>query len=87
MVASVAVLSDIHAVLPALDAVLAEPAVQAAERIVLTPGRSSTRAVSACRTDVAEWTDYFLHARATDADALAAFAPRDGRLQPAGRTG
>jgi predicted phosphodiesterase len=36
MVASVAVLSDIHGVLPALDAVLAEPAVQAAERIVLT---------------------------------------------------
>jgi predicted phosphodiesterase len=37
VVASVAVLSDIHGVLPALDAVLAEPAVQAAERIVL-PG-------------------------------------------------
>ena len=36
MVVSVAVLSDIHGVLPALDAVLAEPAVQAAERIVLT---------------------------------------------------
>jgi putative phosphoesterase len=36
MVASVAVLSDIHGVLPALDAVLAEPAVQAAERLVLT---------------------------------------------------
>jgi predicted phosphodiesterase len=36
MAASVAVLSDIHGVLPALDAVLAEPAVQAAERIVLT---------------------------------------------------
>jgi predicted phosphodiesterase len=36
MVASVAVLSDIHGVLPALDAVLAEPAVRAAERIVLT---------------------------------------------------
>ena len=33
---SVAVLSDIHGVLPALDAVLAEPAVQAADRIVLT---------------------------------------------------
>jgi predicted phosphodiesterase len=30
--------------------------------------------------DVAEWTDYFLHARATDADALAAFGPRDGRV-------
>jgi len=36
MVASVAVLSDIHGVLPALDAVLAEPAVRLAERIVLT---------------------------------------------------
>ena len=36
MVASVAVLSDIHGVLPALDAVLAEPAVQRADRIVLT---------------------------------------------------
>lgn len=33
---SVAVLSDIHGVLPALDAVLAEPDVQAAPRIVLT---------------------------------------------------
>jgi predicted phosphodiesterase len=30
------VLSDIHGVLPALTAVLAEPAVQAAETIVLT---------------------------------------------------
>ncbi|MFF9402637.1 metallophosphoesterase family protein [Streptomyces sp. NPDC014744] len=29
--------------------------------------------------EIAEWADYFLHARATDADALAAFAPRDGR--------
>ena len=29
--------------------------------------------------DVAEWTDYFLYSRATDADALAAFGPRDGR--------
>ncbi|SEG69014.1 Predicted phosphodiesterase [Actinacidiphila yanglinensis] len=28
---------------------------------------------------IAEWADYFLHARATDADALAAFGPRDGR--------
>jgi predicted phosphodiesterase len=33
---SVAVLSDIHGVLPALDAVLAEPAVRSADRIVLT---------------------------------------------------
>jgi predicted phosphodiesterase len=29
--------------------------------------------------EVAEWTDYFLYARATDADALTAFGPRDGR--------
>jgi len=36
MVTSVAVLSDIHGVLPALDAVLAEPDVAGAERIVLT---------------------------------------------------
>lgn len=36
MVATVAVLSDIHGVLPALDAVLAEPAVAAADRVVLT---------------------------------------------------
>ena len=34
--ASVAVLSDIHGALPALEAVLAEPAVRAADRIVLT---------------------------------------------------
>ena len=36
MVASVAVLSDVHGVLPVLDAVLAEPDVAAAERIVVT---------------------------------------------------
>jgi predicted phosphodiesterase len=35
-VSSVAVLSDIHGVLPVLDAVLAEPDVRAAERIVVT---------------------------------------------------
>ncbi len=29
--------------------------------------------------DVAEWADYFLHARASDAEAIAAFGPRDGR--------
>ena len=33
---TVAVLSDIHGVLPALEAVLAEPDVAAADRIVLT---------------------------------------------------
>ena len=29
--------------------------------------------------DIDGWTDYFLHARATDADALAVMAPQDGR--------
>lgn len=29
--------------------------------------------------DITEWADYFLNVRATDADALEAFAPRDGR--------
>jgi diadenosine tetraphosphatase ApaH/serine/threonine PP2A family protein phosphatase len=29
--------------------------------------------------DVAEWADYFVHAKASDADALGAFGPRDGR--------
>lgn len=29
--------------------------------------------------EVAEWADYFLRARASDADALAVMAPRDGR--------
>ncbi len=36
MVSSVAVLSDIHGVMPALDAVLAEPDLKRADRIVLT---------------------------------------------------
>jgi len=36
MVATVAVLSDIHGVLPVLDAVLAEPDVASAERVVVT---------------------------------------------------
>src|SRR5260370_15618203 len=36
MVSSVAVLSDIHGVMPALDAVLAEPDLQRVDRIVLT---------------------------------------------------
>lgn len=36
----VAVLSDIHGVLPALEAVLAEPDVRGADLIVLTGGRA-----------------------------------------------
>ncbi|MFC8130903.1 hypothetical protein [Streptomyces sp. NPDC057302] len=29
--------------------------------------------------EISRWADYFLRAQATDADALAAFGPRDGR--------
>ena len=36
MVGSVAVLSDVHGVLPVLEAVLAEPDVQAADLVVVT---------------------------------------------------
>ncbi|WP_330458454.1 metallophosphatase family protein [Streptomyces sp. NBC_00820] len=32
--------------------------------------------------DIAEWADYFLHARATDTEVLAAWGPRDGRRTP-----
>lgn len=39
--------------------------------------------VTICRQssypDIAAWTDYFLHARASDTEAIAAFGPRDGR--------
>ncbi|MGW6744134.1 metallophosphoesterase family protein [Streptomyces sp. NPDC055025] len=31
---------------------------------------------------IAGWADYFLHARASDADALEIFGPRDGRTGP-----
>lgn len=29
--------------------------------------------------EITQWADYFIRARATDADALAVFGPRDGR--------
>jgi hypothetical protein len=53
----------------------------------VTMQRTSYDAATACALvragssypEVAEWADYFLHARASDADALSVFAPRDGR--------
>ena len=55
----------------------------------VTMRRTAYDATAACRLvkeqssypDVAEWADYFVRARASDADALGAFAPRDGRAQ------
>jgi len=29
--------------------------------------------------DIAAWADYFIHARASDAEAIRIFGPRDGR--------
>jgi predicted phosphodiesterase len=56
MVASVAVLSDIHGVLPALEAVLAEPEVASADRIVLTgdiaAGPQPVEVLDGCSTSV-----------------------------------
>jgi hypothetical protein len=49
-VESIAVLSDIHGVLPALDAVLAEPAVRAAGRIVLAGDIAAGRGPARCST-------------------------------------
>lgn len=34
---------------------------------------------SSSYSDVGEWADYFVRARASDAKAMAVFAPRDGR--------
>ncbi len=50
MVASVAVLSDIHGVLPVLQAVLAEPDVRSAERIVITGDHAAGPNRSLCST-------------------------------------
>jgi hypothetical protein len=38
-----------------------------------------TVAVLSGYPDAAAWVDYYLRARASDADALAVFGPRDGR--------
>jgi hypothetical protein len=131
---SVAVLSDIHGVLPVLDAVLAQPEVQAADlivacgdhaagpqpvevldrltaigNVVLVRGNADRDLVALARgeyppdgeaypvdawaaaqlspahvdllagPDRAAWAEDYLRATASDADAIAAFGPRDGR--------
>jgi predicted phosphodiesterase len=43
------------------------------------------RLVAECAyPDIADWADYFLHARATDTEVLELFGPRDGRDGPGG---
>lgn len=49
-------------------------------RTVFDADRASTQLrEQSSYPDIAEWADYFLHARASDAEALTTFAPRDGR--------
>jgi putative phosphoesterase len=43
------------------------------------PSACATVCAESAYPDIGEWTDYFLHSRASDADALAVMAPRDGR--------
>jgi hypothetical protein len=43
------------------------------------PAACATICAESSYPDIAEWTDYFLHSRASDADALSVMAPRDGR--------
>jgi putative phosphoesterase len=62
---------------------------------VVTLRRSEFDAAAACAAiagisgfpGAAEWADYFIHARASDADAIAAFGPRDGRSSMAAAEG
>jgi len=81
MVRTVAVLSDIHGVLPVLDAVLAEPGVATADLIVVTEAEEAIAQVVAGSGYPLreEWADHHLRARAGDVEALVAFGPRDGR--------
>jgi predicted phosphodiesterase len=82
MVESVAVLSDIHGVLPALDAVLAEPDVQGAGRIVLTGDIAAGPLPVQTLDRLRSLGDRVLWVRGNTDRALAELArmaPRDGR--------
>ena len=47
------------------------------------PGPACARvAAESSYPGAAEWADFYLNARATDAEALAVMAPRDGREGP-----
>jgi len=42
-------------------------------------GRVQTVARDSRYPEAADWADYYLHARATDAEVMGIFGPRDGR--------
>lgn len=91
----IAVLSDVHAVLPALEAVLAEPDVASADRIVLTGDLAAgpqpvetldllSALAESSYPDAREWGEYYIRSVAGDADAIEAMGPRDGRGSASG---
>jgi predicted phosphodiesterase len=60
-------------------ALLSAGAVELRRTAYDVPAACATIGAESSYPDIAEWTDYFLHSRASDADALAVMAPRDGR--------
>ena len=61
-------------------ALLSAGAVELRRTAYDVPAACASVCAESAYPDIAEWTDYFLHSRASDADALAVMAPRDGRL-------
>ncbi|MFF4575004.1 metallophosphoesterase family protein [Streptomyces sp. NPDC001410] len=43
------------------------------------PGAAARLTAECAYPEIAEWADYFLHARASDTEVLAAWGPKDGR--------
>jgi predicted phosphodiesterase len=60
-------------------ALLAGGAVELRRSAYDVPAACASVCAESAYPDIAEWTDYFLNSRASDADALAVMAPRDGR--------
>ena len=60
-------------------ALLSEGAVELRRTAYDVPAACASVCAESAYPDIAEWTDYFLNSRASDADALAVMAPRDGR--------
>jgi predicted phosphodiesterase len=77
------VLSDIHGMLPAFEAVLAEADLARAERIVLAgdlaAGLPARAIAGSAYPDVEAWVDDFVRWPPSQLEALAVFGPRDGR--------
>ena len=60
-------------------ALLAGGAVELRRTAYDVPAACASVGAESAYPDIAEWAGYFLHSRASDADALAVMAPRDGR--------